>query len=484
MKFLSGKAIVALSAALMVSSALGQDATIDPTGTIAPTMFDNCEIEMYYTSLLQASSPSNWTQEALSALIKETHRNILPTHGKTGDDDDLYKAIIDLDPGNESGTVRLVYRDINAADYPNANPLYWGAERLWPQNRGYDSFSPAFTDVHHIKPAKSTVLMSKGNLSFGMCDTVEFQTECVVPATTETASDTAQDGKIWTPPERFRGEIARALFYMDLRYQQLNLQDCGPFVNSMGYKSQLLEWHDAYPPTEDELFRNDKACFRWQGNRNPFVDYPELAQSFFGTPEQIEPGTRTYPTCIKTFPPWLPPTREMIVTKDPDEVVFLPMFDIPGEMELFITDQAWNGTGLVTGVPNEGTMVMTTPEDGIEQGDLFGMGPGVDYGDTCGNWSMPGLSAEDYGEALTALPEQLDQGSIVLPHLDNYFYNGSRNETIALLRADMLNPASWVGDNEGRFGVEQQQSPLSGASMLSVQSAVSMTGVLITAFLV
>ncbi|CAB9498812.1 Endonuclease I [Seminavis robusta] len=445
MKILSDTLLVVLSAALMAASAVGQDAK-----TMTPTMFDNCDIETYYASLLQEGSPSSWTQEDLSSLIKETHRNILPTHGETFDHDDLYKAIINLHPGNESGTVRLVYRDIN---------------------RGYDSFSPAFTDVHHIKPAKSTVLMSKGDLSFGMCDTVEFQTECVVPASTETANDTAQDGKIWTPPPT------------------LPWRDCGLKVSTVEFARlwSVHQWHDAYPPTEDEVLRNDKACSRWQGNRNPFIDYPQLAQSLFDFPTMAPTNMRNDCGSIQVgdVPVFL------VNTKDPDEVVFLPMFDIPGGMELFVTDQAWNGTGLVTGVPNEGTMVMTTPEDGIEQGDLFGMGPGVDYGDTwsdvegafslsttfgdnvflycidadgkmrflagfsnSGIWSSPGLSAEEYGEALTALPEQLDQGSIVLPHLENYFYNGSRNEATALLRADMLNPASWVGDNEGRYGVE------------------------------
>jgi hypothetical protein len=136
-------------------------------------------------------------------------------------------------------------------------------------------------------------------------------------------------------------------------------------------------------------------------------------------------------------------------------------------------------------------MQMITPEDGIEQGMLFGYGPSITYGgnwetasgsfslgsevgdnlflycidadnktkflagfSNTGNWSDPGLTPEAYGESMSALPEMLLNASIVLPHMNNYFYNGSREETINLLRADMLNPAPWVGNNERRFGVE------------------------------
>lgn len=146
-------------------------------------------------------------------------------------------------------------------------------------------------------------------------------------------------------------------------------------------------------------------------------------------------------------------------------------------------------------------MQMVTPEDGIAQGTLFGYGPGVvhggdweiesgsfslatDVGDNvflycidadnktkflagfsnAGNWSDPGLTSEEYGESMSALPGMLLNHAIVLPHMNNYFYNGSREETINLLRADMLNAAPWVGDNERKFGVENSNLDSSSAS--------------------
>jgi Endonuclease I len=102
------------------------------------------------------------------------------------------------------------------------------------------------------------------------------------------------------PPEASRGEIARALLYMELRYGTrttasdglgLALTDCppnsnetttnqtwehnNPYVAKMGYLSQLVQWHLEYPPTAAERGRNDKVCMQYQGNRNPFVDFPQ-----------------------------------------------------------------------------------------------------------------------------------------------------------------------------------------------------------------
>jgi len=84
---------------------------------------------------------------------------------------------------------------------------------------------------------------------------------------------------------------------MDLRYdgddpntENLVVSDCPESVPNgagMGYLSQLLQWHLDDPPDEEERNRNGEVCANWQGNRNPFVDYPELATTYFGTPSPL-----------------------------------------------------------------------------------------------------------------------------------------------------------------------------------------------------
>ncbi len=45
----------------------------------------------------------------------------------------------------------------------------------------------------------------------------------------------------------------------------------------IGMRSVLLEWHDQDPPDDVEAWRNE-VVFGVQGNRNPFIDHPELVR--------------------------------------------------------------------------------------------------------------------------------------------------------------------------------------------------------------
>ncbi len=49
---------------------------------------------------------------------------------------------------------------------------------------------------------------------------------------------------------------------------------------SIGKLSTLLEWNNAVPVDEFEIQRNNRI-YEYQGNRNPFIDYPELANKVF-----------------------------------------------------------------------------------------------------------------------------------------------------------------------------------------------------------
>ena len=79
-----------------------------------------------------------------------------------------------------------------------------------------------------------------------------------------------------------KGDIARILFYMDVRYEGgynepdltlVEFSDTYPNPE-IGNLETLLEWHLLDPVDSFELNRN-KVIFSWQGNRNPFIDHPE-----------------------------------------------------------------------------------------------------------------------------------------------------------------------------------------------------------------
>ena len=74
------------------------------------------------------------------------------------------------------------------------------------------------TDLHHIRPSDCNVNSARNNLYFGACGTAAAPSECDSPAHPEAAGDTEKDPATFLPPADRRGDVARAILYMDLRY--------------------------------------------------------------------------------------------------------------------------------------------------------------------------------------------------------------------------------------------------------------------------
>ncbi|CAB9508537.1 Endonuclease I [Seminavis robusta] len=373
--------------------------------------YGGCPIDEYYGGLLTSRADGTATvredvsRQDLEALLEETTRQVLPYTG-SNDRDDVWKALIDVDAGQEPDTVRLLYRQVDFPALPHGTASTWNREHLWPKSRGVEYSGSDFTDVHHLFPADWNVNSARSNLFFGSCGLVEPQSSCKSPAHTEAASDTESDSQVFLPPANVRGDIARALFYMDLRYSSstnngidLVLTDC-PSPNNdneMAYLSQLLTWHVMDPVDEGEKQRNQRVCERWQGNRNPFVDFPELAERFLGSPQTPANDGTGYPSCQQQQPqPQHPsggdtnnnnepsssnddPCNELSAgdilfvgmrSDNPDLVAMVTFKDLPVGLRLYLTDNAWTGSDLGT---NEGTIQLIVTSE-IASGAVFGYG--------------------------------------------------------------------------------------------------------------
>ncbi|KAG6555634.1 hypothetical protein Mapa_002870 [Marchantia paleacea] len=178
----------------------------------------------------------------------------------------------------------------------------WNREHLWPRSFGLIDGQPGFTDLHNLRPSDANVNSSRGNKVFGDCSTQAVQ--CLIPANNEAAPDTGANKDIWMPPSQVRGDIARAVFYMAVRYgseqpvgvKELRLSN-SPDVESevMGLLKDLVRWNELDPPSDSERERNNKVCSLYQRNRNPFVDHPEFVKAIWGDGSELSPDTPDTP---------------------------------------------------------------------------------------------------------------------------------------------------------------------------------------------
>ena len=273
-----------------------------------------------------------------AATLRATLHDIIDDHTRypytaTGTDTWDILEIADQDP-DLPGNVITVYRNASYLKQGGGNDLY-NREHSWPKSYGFPadgSTNYPYTDAHHLFIADSGYNSSRSNKPFDSC-----------PACTEKPTDanngrgglgggypgdsnwtagsfTAGAWEVWTAR---RGDIARAMFYMDIRYEagkhgvtgvdepDLVLTDDRALIEAsntgsneavayMGLVSVLLQWHREDPVDWIELARND-AVAAFQGNRNPFIDNPEWAECIFGTACDPAPPPVTAGVFINEF---------------------------------------------------------------------------------------------------------------------------------------------------------------------------------------
>ena len=139
-------------------------------------------------------------------------------------------------------------------------------EHTWPQSRFTGKYSADLqkADLHHLFPTDSQMNSLRGSSIFGEVIKPSNKTKC-------TASKYGQgDGttqNVFEPPQHHKGHVARALMYFSIRYD---------LAISPAEEVMLKKWNRQNPPDQQEILRNNMIQQK-QGNRNPFIDYPELA---------------------------------------------------------------------------------------------------------------------------------------------------------------------------------------------------------------
>jgi len=158
----------------------------------------------------------------------------------------------------------------------------YNREHSWPKS-WYGDASPMYTDVFMVVPTDNDVNNKRSNYPFGETDSPTWTS--LNGCKRGPSSYPGYTGTVFEPIDEYKGDFARAYFYMTTRYYQYgNSWPGSPMVDGAVLKpwaeAMLLEWNAADPVSDKEIDRNE-AVYAIQHNRNPFIDRPDFVQKVF-----------------------------------------------------------------------------------------------------------------------------------------------------------------------------------------------------------
>ena len=261
---------------------IDNDFTIAPFGTpLNPTygIVSSTAPTGYYASLEGLSGA------ALKQAIQDIIANPSVVHAHNyGDIIDILKTA-DQNPLN-SNEVWLMYveKPRSKLEFQDSgiNTGKWNREHIYPQSRGgfsdgtesvadginvwlptnADDILAGHADAHHLRAEDGAENSLRSNNDYGL---------------------TGYNGPSGTMGS-WKGDVARSVFYMAVRYNALSVVNgdiADTTVGQLGDLASLLTWNTLDPSDDFEMNRNN-YIYTWQVNRNPFIDYPELANYIWG----------------------------------------------------------------------------------------------------------------------------------------------------------------------------------------------------------
>lgn len=261
--------------------------------------FSFAQIPAYYSSI-DFTQSGNTLKTALGNLITTTHTT------KISYSPGVWNALqaADLNPNNSAQVLLLYgYNDVDAVYKNDRLDLVgnicstscptgaWNREHVYAKSLGTPvlvdggsgASSDAGEDAHHIRAADVTFNADRGNRLFA-----------------DGEGDAGNVGIYWYPGDEWKGDVARMMMYMYLRYPTQCLATnvgSGATTYNIDMPNIFLEWNEEDPVSQFEKTRND-VLQGIQGNRNPFIDNPYIATMIWGGPQS--PDAWNILTCPTT----------------------------------------------------------------------------------------------------------------------------------------------------------------------------------------
>ncbi|CAD5246300.1 Endonuclease I [Alteromonas sp. 38] len=169
----------------------------------------------------------------------------------------------------------------------------YNREHSFPRSWFGGAVAPMNTDIHHVFPTDGYVNSKRSSYPYGEVGSSTFtsQNGSLLGAA---VSGLGYSGTVFEPIDEFKGDIARAYFYMATRYEDVIsswesnssygdavLNGTSSQVFESWFLTMLLNWHQQDPVSQKEIDRNE-AAYSFQSNRNPFIDNPGYVNDIWG----------------------------------------------------------------------------------------------------------------------------------------------------------------------------------------------------------
>ena len=240
------------------------------------TTLNGTSADEYYTGSYTFDQLSEMDSDqllsSLRTLMTSTH-----TYNSTYTDCKNKACKTDCENG-DGKTVILFYTSYASSNAQRWDSLStgWNREHVWPKSRGgFETTGPG-SDLHHIRPSDAKVNSTRSNKLFGNVTSGSTAKGNI----TGSISGGKYNGTYFEPVDNVKGDAARIILYMYVRYGG-SWSKCAKITNIFQSVDVLLEWCALDPVDTWEMGRNE-VVEAIQGNRNVFIDYPELAWQLFG----------------------------------------------------------------------------------------------------------------------------------------------------------------------------------------------------------
>ena len=245
-----------------------------------------------FAATIKAQAPANYYSTAegkTGTALKQALHDIIDDH-TTISYSQIWNAFVSTDnKGNnvvwdmysDGANYTYHYTGDQCGTYDSEGDCY-NREHSWPKSwfTGDENSVPG-RDLHHIFPTDGYVNQQRSDNPFGEVATASntFKNGSKLGTC---KSSLGYTGTVYEPIDEYKGDLARALMYMSVRYYT---EDSGWNTSAMTNKSEikswaitmLLNWSDNDPVSAKEIARNN-AVYAIQGNRNPFIDNPNYAR--------------------------------------------------------------------------------------------------------------------------------------------------------------------------------------------------------------